>query len=170
MNKLVLPFLAAVAIVAAPVAQASVTSDFKAELKTKVGSKTGTAAAKAAAKTIAKYVVAAPKGDPKKVFKFTKLGVKAIKNLSANAPFVTFWSQFVTLNYFKKGKITYNPAEKNYAKALAYVYKLIKGDETNVNKAFKQLSKNNSKLKGTDSDLLVLQQEVADASGVVPVS
>lgn len=175
MNRFAFPtlsILTAAAIMASPVAQASVVSDFKAEATAKIGTKTGNAAAKAGTKTIAKYVAAAPKGDPKKIVTFTKYVIKLCKKLNANPGLVKFWSKFVTLAYFKKGKIDYDPNDSKYKKAQSLVYKLkgVKKNQSVVQKAFNELKKNNSKLKGTDEDLGVLQEEVAKASKVTPES
>lgn len=171
-----LPLGLALVIVIAPVAHAqNITQQFKAELAAKVGTKTGNAAAKAAAKTIAKYVVAAPKGDPRKIVNFTKLGIKSIKKANANAGFAKFWSKFATFDYFKKGLKSYDPADKKFAKALNLVYKLkgVKKNDTAVKQAFKQLKTNNKKLSTAatvDANLGILQQEVAAASKVTPAS
>lgn len=172
--KALLPLGFALIIASAPLAEAqNITAQFKTELAAKIGNKTGNGAAKAAAKTIAKYVVASPKGDPRKIVNFTKLGIKAVKNLNANPGLTKFWSKFVMLDYFKKGLKNYDPTDKKFAKALSLVYKLkgVKKNQAAVNQAFKQLKiNNNNKFKSTEANLGILQQDVAKASKVEPVS
>lgn len=166
MNRLALSLpamAAAFAIVAAPVAQAqNITSQFKAELAAKVGNKTGAGAAKAAAKTIAKYVVASPKGDPKKFVSFTNLGIKAIKGRNADSAFTNDWSKFSVKNYFKGiGKTNVN--DSKFKSALKKAYKLVSGDQTAAQKAYQTLKKT-TKAKGADQQTLA--NEVSKAAKV----
>lgn len=167
MNRLALSLpavVAAFAIAAAPVASAqSVTDKFKTELAAKVGSKTGKGAAKAAAKTLAKYVVAVPKGDPKKFASFTGMAIKAIKGRSADTFFVNDWSNFSVKSYFKKGIKQVDVKDSKFKAALKKVYKLVKNDETAAQAGFEVLKKTT---KVTGSDLGTLADEVSKAAGV----
>lgn len=182
--KLFLPLGLAMAIAIAPVAHAqSITSQFKTELATKLTNKTGSAAAKAAAQTIAKFVVKKPKGDPNKIQSFTKLANKSLKKLIAKTDtkafqnYNKFWSKLVMFNYFKKGKIPYDPADKKFTKALGLMLKflppVIRSQPAIVQAGFNQLKTNNKKLSTAadrDANLAILQQEVAEITGVEPVS
>lgn len=179
--RVLLPLGLALAIAAAPVAEAqSITSQFKTELAKKLGSKTGAAAAKAAALTIAKYVVAKPKGDPNKIKNFTQLANKSLKKLisktdgKAFETYNQFWSDKVMFKYFKKGKVPYDPANKKFTQALSTMLKFLppafRSNASIIQTGFEKLKNNNNKLGGTPADLATLQNEVAQITGVVPES
>lgn len=180
--KFFLPLGIAMAFAVAPVVQAqSITSQFKTALATKLTNKTGSAAAKAAAQTIAKYVVKKPKGDPNKIKSFTQLANKSLKKLIGKTDVKAFenyndqWSKLVMKAYFKQGKIPYDPANKKFAQALATMLKFlpapIRSNPAVVQSGFEWLKTNNNNvLKGTQADLGILQKQVAETTGVVPIS
>lgn len=184
MIKALLPLGVAVAFVGSPLVAhaAKITSnkDFNELLEKKIGKKTGKAAGKAAAKVMSLAVIAKPKGNPKKIVTWTKLGQKYMKKnglltlLKDYAVYSKFWSKWVMFNYFKKGKIAYDPKDKKFQKAYKQLAKFtppaFRDDKASVQGYFNQMKKNNKKLKGTDEDLGVLQDMVAQQTGTEPIS